>query len=325
MKKASNLRKLYPLMEPNRTGFLQVSDLHEIYYEESGRIDGVPAIALHGGPGGGSSPDMRRYFDLSKYRLTLFDQRGAGKSRPASELKDNTTWDLVEDMEALRKHLGVDKWVVMGGSWGSTLALSYAIKYPERVRALILRGIFMLRHKEIQWFYQTGADRIFPDAYERYVSVIPEDERGDLLSAFYKRLTSDDSKIRAEAAYAWARWEGETLSIKGPAALPQRFDDADFLDAFARIECHYFMNKGFYENDSWILDNIKTIAHIPGTIIHGRYDVVTPVENAWELHKAWPQSELYIIPDAGHSSMEPGIIDQLVKAADKYACEFMDD
>jgi proline iminopeptidase len=312
-------RTLYPSLEPRKTGRLAVSALHELYWEESGHPDGLPVVALHGGPGGGSSPEMRRFFDPRRYRIILFDQRGCGRSTPHSELRENTTWDLVRDIETLRSHLGIKKWIVFGGSWGSTLALAYTAMHRKQVMGLLLRGIFLLKESEIRWFYQDGASNIFPDAFDRYVAPIPENERGDLLKAFYKRLTGKNAAARAEAAAAWARWEGETLSIQGPKQRPPRFDEADFLDAFARIECHYFHNKGFFDADGWLLDQAAKFGDLPGVIVHGRYDVVTPLSSAWALHKAWPKSQLKIVPDAGHSSLEPGIVSELVKASDLLA------
>lgn len=324
MNSIQTMRGLYPRHAAGRSGYLRVSDLHEIYFEESGNPNGLPVVALHGGPGGGSSPEMRRFFDSRRYRIILFDQRGCGRSRPHSELRENTTWDLVADIEALRAHLGIDKWVVFGGSWGSTLSLSYAVTHPERVHALMLRGIFLITEAEIRWFYQEGASRLFPDAFERYLAPIPEDERGDLLTAFHKRLTGTDPEARIKAARAWARWEGETLSLRGALRTPPRFDEDEFLDAFARIECHYFVNKGFFDKDGWLLDQAAAVlkGRVPGVIVHGRYDVVTPLSSAWALKKAWPDAELHIIPDAGHSSLEPGIVDQLIRASDKYANMF---
>ncbi|HOY76894.1 MAG TPA: prolyl aminopeptidase [Hyphomonadaceae bacterium] len=312
-------RTLYPSVEPRKTGRLAVSSLHELYWEESGHPDGLPVVALHGGPGGGSSPEMRRFFDPRRYRIIMFDQRGCGRSTPHSELRENTTWDLVRDIETLRSHLGIKKWVVFGGSWGSTLALAYAAMHRKQVMGLMLRGVFLLKESEIHWFYQNGASNLFPDAFDRYVAPIPEAERGDLLKAFYKRLTGKNASARAEAAAAWARWEGETLSIQGPRQRPPRFDEADFLDAFARIECHYFYNKGFFDSDGWLLDQAEKFGDLPGIIVHGRYDVVTPLSSAWALHKAWPKSQLKIVPDAGHSSLEPGIVSELIKASDMLA------
>ena len=313
-------RILYPRHEARRSGKLRVSDIHEIYWEESGNPNGVPVIALHGGPGGGSSPEMRRFFDPERYRVFLFDQRGCGRSTPHSELRENTTWDLVDDIEALREHVGVNQWLVFGGSWGSTLSLAYGVTHPDRTLGLVLRGIFLVSKPEVQWFYQSGASRLFPDAYDRYIAPIPEDERDDLLMAFHRRLTGDDRQTRIEAARAWSRWEGETLSIKGPLTTPPRFNEDDFVDAFARIECHYFVNRGFFATDNWLLEQCaEKLKNIPGVIVHGRYDVVTPLSTAWALSKAWPKAELHIVPDAGHSSMEPGIVDKLIQATDHFA------
>lgn len=315
--------KLYPPIEARRTGFLRVSDLHKIYWEESGNPQGLPVIGIHGGPGGGSSPEMRRFFDPTVYRIILIDQRGCGKSTPHSELRENDTWALVSDIEAVREHLGIEKWVLFGGSWGSTLALSYAVTHTERVYGLILRGIFLLTESEVRWFYQEGASRLFPDSYDRYIAPIPEAERGDLLHAFYRRLTGDDKAARRAAAKAWACWEGETITIQGPTSRPKRFEEDDFADAFARIECHYFVNKGFFEKDGWLLEQAaEKLANIPGKIIHGRYDVVTPLSTAWGLKKAWPIAELDIVPNAGHSSLEPGIVDKLIRSTRDFGRRF---
>jgi proline iminopeptidase len=323
MNKRSTRRLLYPRLDTRRSGRLRVSEVHELYWEESGNPAGVPVVALHGGPGGGSSPDMRRFFDPERYRIILFDQRGCGRSTPQSELHENTTWDLVGDIERLREMLGVSRWLVFGGSWGSTLALAYAVTHTERTLALVLRGIFLVSKAEINWFYQDGASRIFPDAFDRYVAPIPADERGDLVGAFHRRLTGTDRQARLSAARAWARWEGETLSIKGPSTAPPRFNEDDFVDVFARIECHYFVNQGFFARDNWLLEQAaQKLAHVPGVIVHGRYDVVTPLSTAWALSKAWPKAELHVVPDAGHSSMEPGIIDHLVQATDHFAGVF---
>lgn len=310
---------LFPRIEPRRVGRLRVSDVHELYWEESGDPAGLPVVALHGGPGGGCSPEMRRFFDPDRYRIIMFDQRGCGRSSPFSELEGNTTWDLVADMEKLREMLGVERWVVFGGSWGSTLALTYAAKHRDRTLGLILRGIFLLTKAEIAWFYQEGASRLFPDAYDRYVAPIPEDERSDLLNAFYKRLIGDDPAQRLAAARAWAQWEGETLSLRGPGSKPTRFDEDDFVDAFARIECHYFKHGGFFEKDGWLLEQAASFGTLPGHIVHGRYDVVTPLSSAWALNKAWPGARLTIIGDAGHSSLEPGIVDELIRAGQAMA------
>lgn len=312
-------RELYPPLEPYQTDLLPVSERHTVFYEQSGDPHGIPALALHGGPGGGTSPEMRRFFDPARYRVITFDQRGCGRSTPHADLEDNTTWRLVEDIETLRGRLGIDRWLVFGGSWGSTLAMAYAASHPERVAAIILRGVFLLMEHEIRWFYQEGASHIFPDAFERYASVIPARERGDLVGAFYKRLTSKDRAVRMQAARAWARWEGETISIQGPPALPARFHEDHFVEAFSRIECHYFINKGFFATDGWLLDNAHRFAHLPGKIVHGRYDVCTPLSSAWALTKVWRAAELAIVPDAGHSSLEPGIVDELVRATDQFA------
>ena len=314
---------LYPMHDTRRTGRLRVSDLHELYWEESGNPSGLPVVALHGGPGGGSSPEMRRFFNPAAYRVIIFDQRGCGHSTPHSELRENTTWELVADMEKLRESLGIDRWVVFGGSWGSTLALTYAIMHPERVHGLILRGIFLVTKAEVNWFYQSGASNLFPDAYERYIAPIPEEERGDLLTAFHKRLTSSNASERLAAARAWAHWEGETLSLRSAGRKPPRFEESRFVDAFARIENHYFVNKGFFDEDGWILNNAHRLSNIPGVIVHGRYDVVTPLTTAWALKKVWPQADLHIIPDAGHSSLEPGLVDQLIRATRKFARELV--
>ncbi|MEM1147902.1 MAG: prolyl aminopeptidase [Pseudomonadota bacterium] len=315
--------KLYPPLEAKRSGFLRVSDLHEIYWEESGNPNGLPVLGIHGGPGGGSSPEMRRFFDPTIYRIILIDQRGCGKSTPHSELRENTTWTLVEDIETVRAHLGIDKWVLFGGSWGSTLALSYAVTHRERVHGLILRGIFLLTEAEIEWFYQHGASRLFPDAYDRYVAPIPEEERHDLLHAFYRRLTGDDQQERRRAAKAWACWEGETITIQGPTSRPKRFEEHDFADAFARIECHFFVNRGFFEKDGWLLEKVADeLTNVPAKIVHGRYDVVTPLSSAWALKKAWPAADLDIVATAGHSSLEPGIVDKLIRATREFGRQF---
>ena len=313
-------RSFYPGIQPFNRGRLKVSALHEIYFEECGNPHGKPVVVLHGGPGGGISPFLRQMHDPAHYRIVLFDQRGCGHSTPHAELEENTTWHLVADIEALRNHLKIARWQVVGGSWGSTLALAYAVTHTSRVLGLVLRGIFLVSKAEIQWFYQEGASRLFPDAFDRYIAPIPEAERGDLVNAFYKRLTGTDETARIEAARAWARWEGQTLSIKGPVTTPPRFNEDDFVDAFARIECHYFVNEGFFETDNWLLHQASLkLQDTPGVIVHGRYDVVTPLSTAWALSKAWPRSELHIVPDAGHSSMEPGIIDRLVQATDDFA------
>lgn len=312
-------RTLYPAIEPYKTGRLKVSDVHELYWEESGNPDGKPAVFLHGGPGGGTDPKQRRFFDPAKYRIVLFDQRGCGKSTPHASLEDNTTWHLVSDIEALREHLGIDKWQVFGGSWGSTLALAYAERHPDRVSELVLRGIFLLRQSEIDWFYQFGAHALFADAWEDYLAPIPEHERKDLLGAYYKRLTSDDERVRLEAAKAWSIWEGRTSCLFANEELIQRSSGDSFALAFARIECHYFKHRGFFGEDSELLDGVSRLRHIPCVIVQGRYDVVCPMESAWALHRAWPEADLRVVPDSGHSAFEPGIVHELVSATDRFA------
>jgi proline iminopeptidase len=311
-------RTFYPEIEPYRTGRLRVSDVHELYFEESGNPQGRPAVFLHGGPGGGTEPKYRRFFDPQAYRIVLFDQRGCGKSTPHASLVDNTTWHLVADIETLRGHLGIESWVVFGGSWGSTLALAYAETHPQRVQALVLRGIFLLRKQEIDWFYQRGASVLFADAWEGYLAPIPEAERGDLLRAYHRRLTSDDPAVRQEAARAWSVWEGSTSCLFPNAELIAKTGGDEFSLAFARIECHYFVNRGFFGRDAQLLEDVGRIRRIPGVIVQGRYDVVCPMESAWALHRAWPEAELHLVRDAGHSALEPGIVHELVQATDRF-------
>lgn len=313
------MRELYPEIKPYEEGSLQVSDLHAIHYELSGNPKGKPVVFLHGGPGGGSEPHYRRFFDPERWRIVIFDQRGCGKSTPYAELRENTTWDLVSDTEKLREKLGVEKWVVFGGSWGSTLALAYAEKHPERCRGLILRGIFLLRRKELLWFYQHGTSEIYPDAWEGFLSPIPEAERGDMMQAYYKRLTSPDEKTRLEAARAWSVWEAGTSRLRQDPKLLEKFGDPKKAEAFARIECHYFVNRGFFDADDQLLRDIGRIRHLPGVIVQGRYDVVCPAVSAWDLHRAWPEAELKIIPDSGHSMLEPGTASALIEATDRFA------
>ena len=310
---------LYPPIEARVSGRLRVSDVHEIYYEESGNPDGKPVVFLHGGPGGGVEPKYRRFFDPKRYRIVLFDQRDCGKSTPHASLVDNTTWHLVSDIEALRKHLAVTKWQVFGGSWGSTLALAYAQTHPEAVTELVLRGIFLLREQEIQWFYQRGASALFPDAWEHYLAPIPAGERHDLLRAYHRRLLSGDPGERLEAARAWSIWEGSTSRLLVDPNLVSRFGQDTFALAFARIECHYFVNRGFMQRDGQLLENAARLRSIPGVIVQGRYDVVCPMESAWALHRAWPEAEFVVVPDAGHSANEPGISRALVRATDRFA------
>lgn len=316
---SASRRGLYPDIDPFSFGWLATDGPHELYYEECGNPKGKAAIVLHGGPGGAINPTMRRFFDPDRWRVALFDQRGCGKSRPNASLEGNTTWALIEDIERLRKHLGVEKWTVFGGSWGSTLALAYAVTHPERVEGIVLRGVFLLTQRELKWFYQDGASMMFPDAWERFRSVIPKGERGDMIAAYHKRLTHSDRKVQAEAAAAWSQWEGDTISIRGPEARPPKFNEVDFAVAFARIECHFFANKGFFPEDGWLLKQVGKIRRIPGWIVQGRFDVVTPMESAWSLHKAWPEAKFDIVWDAGHASTEPGIVDALVRATDEAA------
>lgn len=313
------MRELYPPRQPYNEGKLKVSDLHTIHFEESGNPEGKPIVLLHGGPGGGCPPFYRQYFDPEKWRLVMFDQRGCGQSKPHAELQENTTWDLVNDIEKLREYLNIHQWVVFGGSWGSTLSLAYSQTHPDRCKGLILRGIFMLRQKEIRWFYQEGASYIFPDAWEEYVKPIPINERDDLVTAYYQRLTSPDAQIRLEAARAWSIWEGSTSRLFPDLDLKQRFGIDAFAEAFARIECHYFINKGFIAPEDKLLLNIDRIRKIPAVIVQGRYDVVCPMMSAWELHRAWPEAEFIVVADAGHSMSEPGIRTCLMEATDKFA------
>ena len=313
-------RTYYPPLEPYRTGMLPVSDGHVLYFEESGNPKGKPVVFVHGGPGGGTEAKQRRFFDPAAYRIVLFDQRGCGKSTPFASLEHNTTWDLVADMEVIRKHLAIEKWQVFGGSWGSTLALAYAQTHPERCTELVLRGIFLLRKWEIDWFYQDGTSHLFPDAWEKYLAPIPEAERGDLVQAYYRRLTSADPKVRSIAGKAWSIWEGRTSYLLPNESYLAKMGEDSFADAFARIECHYFVNGGWLTDDKALLakPNIEKLRKIPGVIVNGRYDVVCPIESAWALHRAWPEAELRIVEDAGHAAHEPGILHELIEATDRY-------
>jgi proline iminopeptidase len=314
----TQLKPLYNPIEPYDSGRLKVSDIHEIYYEQVGNPKGKPVVFLHGGPGGGIVPEYRQFHDPDAYRVVLFDQRGAGKSTPHASLEENTTWDLVADIEKLREHLGIEKWQVFGGSWGSTLALAYAETHPSRATELVLRGIFLCRPNEIQWFYQKGTSWIFPDVWEEYEKVIPEDERDDMISAYHRRLTGDNEEEKIKAARAWSIWEGSTSKLFFDPASIEKFSDAEFALAFARIECHYFINNCFFPTDNYLVENVGTIRHIPCVIVQGRYDVVCPIRSAWDLHRAWPEAQLHITPDAGHSVLEPGNISALVQATDKF-------
>jgi len=312
------MRTLYDAIEPYDSGRLRVSNIHEIYYEQCGNPQGKPVVFLHGGPGGGIVSDYRRFHDPNAYRIVLFDQRGSGQSTPHASLDENTTWDLVADIEKLRQHLGIDKWQVFGGSWGSTLSLAYAETHPTRATELVLRGIFLCRPKEIKWFYQEGASWMFADVWEEFVKVIPEDERDDMVSAYYRRLTGDDVEKKVSAARAWSIWEGSTSRLFLDGQSIQRFADPIFALAFARIECHYFMNNCFFPSNNYLIENIGKVRRIPGVIVQGRYDVVCPMTSAWDLHRAWPEAELHITPDAGHSIMEAGNLNALVEATDKF-------
>ena len=312
-------RALYPEIEPYNSGTLQVSSLHRIYFEESGNPEGKPVVFLHGGPGGGTDPKQRRFFDPEAYRIVLFDQRGCGRSTPHAELRENTTWELVGDIEKLRAHLGVERWQVFGGSWGSTLALAYAQTHPKRVSELVLRGIFLLRRSELLWFYQDGASALFPDAWEQFLAPIPAAERGDLMKAYYKRLTGDDPEVRREAARAWSVWEASTSFLLQRQDFIRHAAGDEFALAFARIEAHYFVHRGFLEREQQLIENVGRLRQIPSVIVQGRYDVVCPMHNAWQLHRAWPEAELVVVPDAGHSAFEPGILAALVDATDRFA------
>jgi proline iminopeptidase len=315
------LNELYPPVSPYRSGFLKVSELHEMYFEESGNPHGKPAVFLHGGPGGGTEAKMRRFFDPERYRIVLLDQRGCGKSRPHASLADNTTWDLVADIERLREHLGLASWLVFGGSWGSTLALAYAQTHPERVTHLVLRGIFLLRRWELEWFYQDpgGAAALYPDLWEHYVEPIPQSERGDMMAAYYKRLTSNNRAELSQAAKAWALWEAATSFLRQNALYTAKLAQNTHSEAFSRIECHYFVNGGFLSTPNQLIENVGRIRHIPAVIVQGRYDIVCPMRSAWELHRAWPEADLRIVADAGHSAFEPGNTHELIRATDRFA------
>jgi proline iminopeptidase len=315
---AAARRTLYPEIEPYDSGFLQVSPLHRVYFEECGNPKGKPVVFVHGGPGAGCNAKSRRFFDPARYRIVLFDQRGCGRSTPHAELTDNTTWHLVADMELLREHLKLPRWQVFGGSWGSTLALAYAQAHPDRVSELVLRGIFMLRRWELEWFYQKGCDAIFPDAWEDYLAAIPAVERGDLMGAYYRRLTSADAGVRMAAAKAWSMWEGGTSFLQPSADYIASTGSDEFALAFARIECHYFVHGGFFDADDQLLRDAHRLKRIPAVIVQGRYDVVCPIRSAWDLHRAWPEADLRIVGDAGHSALEPGITHELVSATDRF-------
>jgi proline iminopeptidase len=311
---------LYPPNKPYSTRRIPVDEIHTLYLEECGNPRGLPAIFLHGGPGAGCEPGHRRFFDPARYRILLFDQRGSGRSTPHAELKANTTWHLVADMEHIRRALEIDRWLVFGGSWGSTLALAYAQTHPERVSALIVRGVFLCRDEEIRWFYQEGASWVFPDWWEDFCAPIPEEERNDLLLAYHRRLTGDDELARMAAAKAWSIWEGRTATLLPNPDVRAFFADPQVALSLARIECHYFANHAFLEPDQ-LLRNASRMADIPGVIAQGRYDLICPLRSAWELHRVWPRARLEVVPDAGHAAFEPGIRKALVAATDRFATE----
>ena len=312
-------RGLYPPIAPTASGHLPVTAPHEIYFEECGNSTGKPVVFVHGGPGAATSAATRRFFDPRRYRIVLFDQRGAGKSRPHACLEHNTTADLVSDLEALRDHLDIERWQVFGGSWGSTLALIYSQAHPERVTELVLRGIFLMRSKELRWFYQDGASRIYPDHWEKFLAPIPDDERADLLQAYHRRLMGGDRQQQLEAARAWSLWEGVTSNVVMSDAGVERFREDKYALALARIETHYFVNHGFMDDPDQIFRDLDHIRTTPAVIVQGRYDLVCPMTTAWELHRAWPEAEFRIVPDAGHSAFESGTVHELVSATDRFA------
>jgi proline iminopeptidase len=306
---------LYPPIEPYATGRLRVSDLHELFYEEVGNPKGHPAVFLHGGPGVGILPDYRRFFDPHKYRVVLADQRGCGQSTPHAELRENTTWDLVEDLEKVRRHLGIDRWVVFGGSWGSTLGLCYSISHPQHVKGIILRGIFLARPSETVWSHKHGMSEIYPDEWERFQSLVPVEKRGDMVKAYYELLTGDDKEVQLKAAHAWDRWESAAMTLYPDPAALEAFDEPHRAISIGRIECAYTYHNFFMKSDDWIIENAHRIRDIPCRLVQGRYDVICPMRAAWDLHKALPKSELHIIHDGAHSPLDPGMVDQLIQAS----------
>ena len=312
------MRTLYPAIEPYATGTLDTGDGHRVYYERVGTPGAKPAVFLHGGPGGGCSPDHRRWFDPALYDVMMFDQRGCGRSQPHAMLEANTTWHLVADIERLRVLAGVEDWLVFGGSWGSTLALAYAQTHPSRVSELVLRGIYTCTKPELDWFYQFGVSQMFPDKWERFQALIPEDERGDMLAAYHRRLTGEDPELRLAAARAWSLYEGETITLLPDPKMSEQHDDGHFALAFARIETHYFVNACWLEPEQ-LLRNAPRLAGIPGTIVHGRYDMPCPAHYAWDLHKALPHMDFHLVEGSGHAYSEPGILDRLIEATDRYA------
>lgn len=312
------MKQLYPEIEPFDSGMLKVSDIHSIYYERCGSPKGLPVVFLHGGPGGGLLPMYRRFFDPDAYHIILFDQRGSGKSIPHADLRENTTWDLIKDIEALREKFDIKKWHIFGGSWGSTLALTYAEAHPSRCLGLMLRGVFLTRPKELRWFYQYGASEIFPDFWQRYRDEIPKKERGDMMKAYYKRLTGDDMEVRSSAARAWSVWEGSTSKLFPDKNLMNHWEDEHEALSLARIECHYFMNNSFFPTENYLIENVDKIRHVPTVIVQGRYDIVCPMISAWELCEAFPEAKLIVVGDAGHSVSEKGIAAALVDTTDKF-------
>ena len=311
-------RPLYPPLEPHARGWLPVGDGHEVYWEICGNPAGKPAVFLHGGPGGGCSPEHRRLFDPERYRVLLLDQRGCGRSRPHGSLDANTTWDLVGDIERLRELMGVERWLVFGGSWGSTLALAYAEAHPERVSELVLRGIFLLRRWELLWYYQHGASLLFPDKWEGFLAPIPPEEQDDLIAAYRRRLIGPDPQVQLEAARAWSLWEGETITLMPNEGFSRQFGADDFARAFARIENHYFVHGGWLE-EGQLLRDVGRLRAIPAVIVQGRYDIATPAASAWDLHRVWPEAEFRLIEGAGHAYSEPGIQTALLEATDRFA------
>ena len=314
----SELRTFYPEIEPYASGLLDVGNGHQIYWERVGTPGAKPAVFLHGGPGGGLSPNQRRAFDPERYDVLLFDQRGCGKSVPFASLDHNTTWDLVADIERLREMAGVDTWLVFGGSWGSSLALAYAETHPERVTELVLRGIFTLRRWELEWYYQHGASLLFPDKWEKFIAPIPVAERGDMIAAYRRQLVGDDLAARQRAAIEWSRWEGETITLLPDLSVSDSFYDPDYALAFARIENHYFVHAGWMDEGQLIRDARK-LAGIPGVIVQGRYDVACPPQTAWDLHRVWPEAEFHMVEGAGHAFSQPGILHHLIEATDRFA------
>lgn len=313
-----NQLNLYPKIKPYDSGFLNV-DEHQVYFEQCGNPNGKPALFLHGGPGGGGSEDVRRFFNPNLYRIVVFDQRGCGRSKPHGCLENNTTWDLVSDIENLRKKLSIEKWLVFGGSWGSTLSLAYAQAHPKSVSELVLRGIFLLRKEELHWFYQDGASRIFPEAWSGFLDIIDEDKRDNLMNAYHEIFKSKDKEKRLKAAVAWSKWEAATSSLSYKPSLVEEFSDPEFALAFALIENHYFINKGWFDTENQLIENIDKIRSIPAVIVQGRYDVVCPMKTAWELSKAWPEAEMIIAPSSGHTAFEKEITHALISATNKFS------